>query len=103
MMRMDLINYLLLEDPNADVKKMLGGINIKEEILGIEKTGENTIDVWSKPRGEEKNKDGAIETVYTRVLVETHNVRTIDTKTGKIVASRKVEKKVDRKPTPRLF
>ena len=45
MERMDLTSYLLIADPNKEVKKTLGKINITDYITGIEILENDVIDV----------------------------------------------------------
>lgn len=100
MKKIDILTYLLVADPNKETKKILGKLNMQSEVTGIEMSGDHTIDIWCKPRSEEK-ENGFMSLV--NVLSETYKVYTVDTHKGEIVASRDVQVEVNKRPGYKLY
>lgn len=104
MKRIDLLTYLLVADPNKETKKTLGKLNMQSEVVGIEMSGENAIDVWCEPRKEQKENDNMSydNLLLKKELSKTYSVHTVDTQKGEIVATRKVDVAVNTGPSYRL-
>lgn len=85
-LEMDLLTYLLIQDPNAKTKKRLGEINFIEGISTIKLNSESEIEVWCKKEQNRNNGYGSVTMIA--YVTEKFQVYKLNTLTGEIIEER---------------